>query len=380
MSLTLIPAQATGPAPTSGLSHRPGDAPALFSIGALLTIDIEERVGLSELLVKINNQSFLARTNIPHSAGERLKVEVESLHPTVVLKIVQEEGSPAGKLQEYLRYWRANPRSLNEIFIQAKELSKLGFNDELRLLGKEINLDSLLKLINALTFSHEAKGGSLYLKNFIHLLGLSLENSLLRRLSQGQGKTSTAETLKSAILTLLRELEALPGKSEPSPRAQLPLNILGKFLNSSLKAIETLQAVNIYSWELDNKYILQIPFLLGDDLRMSDLFISKEPSAHDSPDSERWRFFLYLDMDLLGEIAVDIRAWGSNLDCLFLSQKAEVVDFIFLALPSLTAQLKALGYKTGDISCRVEMNLPQTRQELINSYLMNQVDLVDTFA
>ncbi len=356
-----------------------GQAP-VFSPGMILTVDIARRVGANEFLVKINQVTYLAKTAGPLSPGDRLNVMVESLQPTLTIRVLQGQEATGQKLQQCLIPWRADPRRLLDIFTQAQALSRVEIPGELALLLKDAGLGNLLKFINSLIYSTQTKGNLLFLKEFIKNLGLTWEGILSREFSMGRFKTSLDRPLKSSLLALSREVGILLGKPDLSSATQLLLKNIEQFLNSSLKTIETLQAVNIFSWEEQNKYILQFPFLLGSEVRLNDLFVSREPSGKEGESADRWQLFLYLDFDLLGELGVRIESTEGNLDCIFLSSRKEVVDYIASSLPNLTDQLVSLGYRPTSMASRWEANLKATRQEIFNSYKINHLELVDTFA
>lgn len=348
--------------------------------GTKLSLEILEVLDSFLIRVKIGDRSFLARTSGTHVAGENLMVEVESPGPTVILKVIGPMPAGDAKMAEYLRYWRADPGILGAFFNQARALKFLAEGNIAPADDQITDWIPFRNLINSSILSRQNSGDSLFLKNFMRLMGLSVESLPTDGFSSETAVPGSKENLKTLLGDLWEKLPPLLPKTENSAAPRPLSDSLGNFLRYSLRALETVQAVNVFSWEADSRYVLSIPFLQGEELRMFDLFISRESEAVDDQENPRWRFFLYLELDILGEVVADIRASGSTLGCIFLSPREETIALISAALPELDAQLRAAGFKNASLTCLRQEDLSQQRKELIDSCRINKVELVDCFA
>lgn len=354
----------------------------LFSVGDIHA-GIVEKAGPARLLLTIKNQSFLADSDLPLKVGDKLLVRVEQLQPQIVLRVVNHEGAPSSLMNNYLRLYMEKPEALMDIFRRGSEV----FNQNLPkgLLPESVkeSIGNILRTIDSLIFSEGTSQNSSFIKDYAANLGFLLEYGLLKMLQarREQGRHQAPEGLKGAFIKLAEELQSLikDGRSVGQEGAQKLTQLL-KFAESSIKAIETGQIINIISQENDGRYALQIPLLFPDGIRTGEIFIETgEKGKGVEREKNRYRVAIFLSMDALGDMMVDVTMAGVKIGCLFKFEDREAQDFFTSLLPGLENALSLLGYDGEYLTCITDKNLSRAREECRSELLQNQ-DVINLFA
>ena len=353
-----------------------------FSVGDIHT-GIVEKVGPAKILLTIKNQSFLADSDLPLKVGDKLLVRVEQLQPQIVLKVVNPEGAPSSLMNDYLRLYMEKPEALMDIFKRGSEVINQNLPKGLLHESAKESIGNILRTIDSLIFSQKTAQNSSFIKDYAANLGFLLEHGLLKTLQarREQGGYQAPEGLKGAFIKLAEELQSLikDGRSVGQEDTQKLTQLL-KFAESSVKAIETGQIMNIISQENDGRYALQIPLLFPDGIKAGEIFIETgEKGKGVEREKNKYRVAIFLSMDALGDMMVDVNMTGAKIDCLFKFEAREARDFFNYLLPELEKALSLLGYEGEYLTCITDKSLSRAREECRSELWQNQ-DVINLFA
>ncbi len=355
--------------------------------GQTLTVTVQEKLPGNQYLMAVRNVSITASSDIPLQAGEKFQVKVQSIGPQILLSMMDVSKSSADtKVNERLIQWRLNPGALTGLLARTAEFSQTlktvslpaGFS------GKDS--DVLIKLLSNLVFSPRTKGNPLFVKNFASQIGLMLERDLTalaaRKSVDGGGMQPLAENLKASLLKLsdaLGRMLADPAKLNAATADKL--QNLASFTADALKTVEARQAVNVVYQQNENGLYLQIPLALGEAYRQADIFI--RPDDKNAPESRRYSscsVTIFLDLDYLGEMAVDASVSEGRIRCLIKCEKDETRELLNASAGKLEDALGAIGYGVGRIECVKTSDLAAQRAEFIHQQILGATDLVNSFA
>jgi hypothetical protein len=345
-----------------------------------------EKLAGNKYLLAIKNMSIPASSEIPLNIGEKIQVKVGSLQPQIILNFAGDQNiSDEPKINEKLLYWRANPDSLLQILSKFGEVMKDIQDGNLPLKFSKSEIEKLIKLFDAITFSNNTKGNNLFLKDFITNTGLLLENKLSKLIGEGT-KGANSKLFDDNIKTLLLKLSAgihelLRDSTKLDPQIKAKLMNMAGFTAEAIKTIEARQALNIVFQESDNGLILQIPLSLTDGLRQADIFIKPEDKNNQGGKNfSSCSIMIFLDLDILGKISVNASVREGSFRSLIKCEREEVKDIIASELGKLESVLSGIGYRVDYIECLQEEGLAQERKEYFEEQSFSAMDLVNYFA
>ena len=338
----------------------------------------------NRVLLQIGEQRILADAQTAIKPGQELVLRVEETGPKTVLQILA-EGYPETKtINQYLVLNRANPQALNDLFTllrQALESARLTetYPETIR---KDVR--QLGQLLDSLVFSQRNLNNPGFVKDYIHGLGLLLEQGLFRALDSNSRAPALRdrEGLKGGMQKLARLLNEMVGdRAETVPHNLEPLVSLGKQLERSITAIEIQQVINVLSQEEGSPYLLPIPMAFPDGIRFQQLYIERGPGREaSSTEIGTHRFVLFLDLDVLGEMMAEVKLTGTKIGCSLRCR--EVSSHLFLAplMEGLRERMAAAGLEVGETVCQLEPRLTEIRRDYRDSHLINNREALNVFA
>ena len=335
----------------------------------------------NKVLLQIKTSILAAESQLPLQVGEKLTVRVDQLRPSIILRVIAPEDSDISKANESLKMYRANPTALRDMIITVKNFFSGENLKELSNLISNQNIQAIHKVLDQIIISKTNISNPLFLKDYITALGLILESGLMKALT-AQALTEddkSGQTLKETLLKLSSELRAL--QAAPNSRdfdSQQKIKQLSDFVDHSLSVIESLQIVNVLAQEQDNLFTLQIPFQCPDAIRMQNIFIEtdREKSGHDL--GKQYRIVLFLDMDALGEVAVDAGIRDGNLQCTIKCENQGILDFMSALLPELQDGLAGIGYSASFVQFTLDKDLRAWKLDFLSDHRLfsqNSIDL-----
>ena len=330
-------------------------------------------------LLQIKNSTLLAESPLPLQSGETLTVHVDQLHPTIVLRTISAEDPEISRTNEFLKFYRSNPGALKEMIASLKALFSEGTPNPISHFLSKREVQNLYKILNKIIISEDNIADPLFLKDYITALGLTGERRLMKALSDPAilKEKKSGATLKEILLKLSAESTAVQtalGDNEPDG---CRIRQFSDLADHAATVIESLQIVNVLAQEQDGLFVLQIPVQFTDGIRMQEIFIEtdRENGEHDA--EKQCRIVLFLDMDSLGELAVDMGLKEGTLHCTFKCPDQKVFDFIQPLLPALSHALSGIDYAVGVIQCVLDRNIPSWKQDFLHDYSLFTQNSID---
>jgi hypothetical protein len=367
-----------GPQQAAGLSS-PTPMPPL-TVGERLNVLVLSDSHNRKTLLQIKNSTLPAETPLPLRSGETLTVQVDQLHPTLVLRTISAEEPEISRINEFLKFYRSNPGALKEMIVSLKALFGEGTPHPLSRFLSKPEAQNLHKILTRIIISEDNIANPLFLKDCIAALGLTGERRLLKALSDpaALAEKKSGATLKEVLLKLSAERSAVqttPGDNEPDG---FRIRQFTDLADRAATVIESLQIVNVLAQEQDGLFMLQIPVQFPDGLRMQELFIETDRENGKRDAGKQCRILLFLDMDALGELAVDMGLAEGTLHCALKCPDQKVFDFLQPLLPALGQALSGIDYEIGVIQCVVDRNIGSWKQDFLQDHSLftrNSIDV-----
>jgi hypothetical protein len=357
---------------------KPAPIPPLV-LGEQLSVLVLSDSHNYKTLLQVKNSILLAESPSPLQSGETLTVRVDQLHPTLVLRTISAE-SEISRTNEFLKFYRSNPGALKEMITSLKSLFSEGRPDPILHFLPKREIQNLHRILSKIIVSEENIADPLFLKDYVTALGLTGERRLMKALSDPaifKDKKNGA-TLKEILLKLSAErsdVQTAPGDNETAGGR------ISQFLDLADHAatvIESLQIVNVLAQEQDGLFTLQIPVQFPDGIRMQEIFIETDRENGEHAAEKQCRIVLFLDMDSLGELAVDTGLSKGALCCTLKCPDQNVFDFIQPLLPALGHTLSEIGYAVGTIQCLLDRNIGSWKQDFLQGHSLftrNSIDV-----
>lgn len=325
--------------------------------------------GKQTAVLKIKNAAVTADSEAPLLKGERLTLRVEQLEPSLVLKITSRESADTQKINEFLKMYRSNPDALRDWILTAKDI--LGGAPLKTLAGSMGNLDlqALLTAFNKIIITRDGLANPLFLKDYIESLGLALEKTLRKALTdpavlKNEKLTDNLKTLLMKTEAAIRQLPSPTSEQEPSRQIQSLL----RFVETGSRVIEQMQIVNSLTLDQDRLLVFQLPLQCHEGIRMQDIFIEKDSPQDTADEGGKYRIVLFLDMDALGEMVCDATMKNKQLSAVIKTENRKVCDFLAPLLAELRDRLSASGYDCGALTCVTERRIAAWKRGFLGSH------------
>lgn len=333
--------------------------------------------------LQIKNTTMTADSQIPLQVGEKLTVRVDQIVPSIVLKVINRTEDETLISSGFIKYFRSNPQALKELFDLAKDF--FGGEKLTELSGHISSKDTLTiaNLMDKIIISKANVTNPLFLKESVAALGLTFERGLMQNLLAPLLPTEEKSdpTMKEVLLKMSSDLKSTELTGDLAKTGvQQKIEQLSGFVDQALRVIESLQIVNVLAREQDQLFAFQIPFQFPGGIRMQDIFIETEARGNEQNKGKRYRVVLFVDMDALGELAVDAGVNEGKLRCTIKCQNREVRDFITALLPELQEKLASVGYAESALQCNLERELPSWKQDFLANYRLFSQSAIDLTA
>jgi hypothetical protein len=354
--------------------------------GEIIPAKVIESLTGNRYLVALKNLQIIATSTVPLNTGEKLILRVNSLQPQMILNIVEgQKPESADLVNEKLLQWRSNPDSFLDVIGKLAEFTKNIQDQDLPLNFSSKNVIQLLSLFDEIIFSNGTKENPLFLKEFVSKTGLLLENTLQQLVHEtlnGKIEQPFNDNIKSLLLKLFSTVEqALIENSKLDHEITSKLMNLSSFTEEAIKSIETRQVLNAVFQDSDNGLVLQIPLALAEGMRPADIFIMPEDKKGKGKNKfSSGNVVIFLNLDILGKIAANIRVSEGNFRCIIKCDREEVKDLINNELAILKKKLSGIGYKVDYIDCIMGTELEQQREEFLQKQAFSGTELVNFFA
>lgn len=371
------PKQIIVPQQTAEIS-KPTPMPSLV-LGERLNVLVLGESHNGKTLILIKNSTLLAETPLPLQSGETLTVHVDQLHPTLVLRTIAAFDPENSRTNEFLKFYRSNPGALKEMIVSLKALFSEGTPNPMAHQLSKQEAQNLFKMLDQLILSEDNIKNPLFLKEYIAALGLTGERRLLKALSDPAvlREEKNGASLKAILLKLSAEWTAaqtVPGDNELDGS---PIRPFSDLAHRAATVIESLQIVNVLAQEQDGLFMLQIPVQFPDGIRMQELFIETDRGNGEQDTGKQFRVVLFLDMDSLGELTVDMGLNEGILHGTLKCPNQKVFDFMQPLLPALGRALAEIDYTVGVIQCVLDQNIPSWKRDFLQDHSLFTQNSID---
>jgi hypothetical protein len=331
-------------------------------------------------LLQVKDSALLAESPLPLQSGETLTVQVDQLHPILVLRTISAANHEISITNQFLKVYRSNPDALKEMIGSLKTLFTDGTLKQLSHFLSKQETQNLHNILKQIIISEDNIANPLFLKDYVSALGLTGEHRLMRALSDPSvlKEQKSGVTLKEILLKLSTELTAVQTALGDDNLDGFPIRQLSDFADQAATVIESLQIVNVLAQRQDGLYMLQLPIQFPDGIRMQEIFIEADQGNGKEDAEKNCRVVLFLDMDSLGELAVDMGITNATFNCTFKCQDQQVFDFLQPLLPALDQALSETDYTVGIVQCVLDRDVRSWMQDFLQDHSLftqNSIDL-----
>lgn len=232
-------------------------------------------------------------------------------------------------------------------------------------------------------------GNPLFLKEFIFSIGYLLESDLRKSLNPSNEKDNnlppaSEKNFKSLLTKLSSQLHQIidnPTDKDLNPDIRKLLTNISEYYDESLKTIYNQQVANVIEQEEDHSYYFQIPFKSTDELKIADLFIKlDDENGGIKRKNDQCQFVLFLNMDALGDIMVDVKYLQRKILGVFKCVDSESLDFLSDYLDTLNERLILSGYGPNDFNVCLSDDLHKEKSDFIKDKVIYSKKIINCFA
>lgn len=372
-----------------------------WQLGQTLQASVISRPSQSTAALLVDGVRLTARTALPLTQGERLVVRVESLSPSIQLKVVPQTPSTktAGDVRtEALRI--ALPRQIPI----AKLLTALGEAGGQSAAPKlSPNTGQAAAQVLAPIPASTALLTPVALKQAVLDSGIFLEARLAAQAAAGSGRAALGGDFKGRLLRLLGALKsevdvrgtptqssrpatqpnanqtqpravgpgstqvaqsapAKPSGAETSPtryaevRTSVERAPLARLLNHVEGAIHRIQVNQLSSLATSegttSAWHTEVPVLVNERPQTVALQIERENAAGGDQEGAQWTVQLSVDLGDLGSLSARVSFSSGNVSTLIWTENAATTALVQGHLDELQQSMSAVGLKVGALQCR----------------------------
>lgn len=359
-----------------------------MQLGETLEAKVAQKLDGNKVVVLIKGAQITADTTIPLQVGQKINVQVESLQPQILLRLITADAAgEQGKINGYLKAFRSDPQALTELFRAGGALLS---PDSLKTLSNSLlrhQSQSLGQMIHTLIFSTETMNKPSFIQDFVARSGLLLEHNLGKSLQEkpaGEVKIQPqqGDNLKSALIKFGAEIREWLARGPNLPEAEMTkLLRLADYAERSVHTLETQQVLNVVSREQDNRFMVQIPFAFPQSLTMQDIFIEfSGQRGEEKEGGSPFRVVFFLNLDALGEMMIDVGIRGQDLTADLACQSDDTMAFVSASLEELKKNLDSLGFRVVRMTCDVRDDIGPAKHDYVRNSSLYEGDVINFFA
>ncbi len=334
-----------------------------WQVGHILQALVVDKGPSGDLVLRVGGQQITATTDFPVQRGAQLLLQIASVSPTPILKLLKIDVAHTGKASvstphsEHIQALLPRQAQVHEPF--ALLASMLANAKNLTLSEQQSHVfQSLLQLAATPSQLNNAQA----VRQAFRRSGLWSEARTAGH-TEADGAGLDVKGLLFRLLDLLPGLKA-PGKQlrgdaqsaqgEPAA-AEADVASLRRLLGGALSRITLNQLGSAKAAEQGSQqWLIEIPLLVGDGYSPLQALITREPrekgrQAADEPPG--WQVELNLEAGDLGHLQVDIFLRGEKLSATLYSPEQDTVDHLSENLPHLKKRLEMHGLDVPVLVC-----------------------------
>ncbi|MBN1828892.1 MAG: flagellar hook-length control protein FliK [Deltaproteobacteria bacterium] len=320
-----------------------------LAVGEIVEAEAVESPSQGSARILLKGALLAARTDRIFTPGERFSARVESVKPSIILRLLAEQ-EPAGRLlSEHLIRYEGNPRLMSELIPALREaLAQERLGSLSTILGPD-TVSRLQNLLSSLTYRGAASGPD-YLRRYMQDLGFFLERTLHGALGRFFGRrTAVAEaafTLKGMLGSLMQLLRSAHGGSDKNPEA----NRLLVLAESLKETIEDNQVVNALLQQRGEGCRFVMPLLFPGGHGSAEVAIGGEGRSQ-SGREEGQNVTIAMLLDALGAVTVAASLREGGITVRINASDEDRRRFLEEHISELTDILPAAGLAVTAILC-----------------------------
>jgi hypothetical protein len=319
-----------------------GKMPTL-SRGEILDGFILSQEGPNHFLLRMKGQDLQVETRIPLPASGNISLEVETVTPQVILKLLSADGTGDSAALSQLKKYLGETIPLVKISEKLSALGKMNLDSLPPAIQKTIQALKTLLSQYSLSFLTDPQT----LQEKIFQSGLFWENRL-RKLIQKEGDDAFRQVNRKDMKGLLSELksqlqgavmtEGLDGKGLSKAESWV------QGVDAYLQKIEAYQFLNQRYAESSEKWMLLLPLWIGQNLQFLELGLEFSRDEEDAPEKNDVSLLFLLQLPEIGRIRIEVTVRKDALFCQFGLADPSFHAWIQENFPSLEKRLVALGF------------------------------------
>lgn len=346
-----------------------------ISEGQVISLTVEERLGQGRYLVNVRGRPVEVESHLALAVKASYEARLERGTGRAILRL--EEGRlPEALLKENLSFFLNRQGKFGRCLLSLADLlERLQTARPLpRRMGE--SLASARELLASLALSAERCEDPSFLKECATKLGLFFEGDLRKVLEGKQREICLAGGLKGQLARLLGEMDGL---SEEAPEFAALLRQIGKEAEEVIRGVENLQVMNALLRQTDRTSLIQIPFAFPGGPRQGEIFIGEEGRGQEGS-GRTFRANLFLEMDILGPLVIELSLVAGKLTCLCRCESELASHSLGEELPNLALDLRQAGYDLERLTCLRQEGLERQRVDFMAGLELCRKGGLDLFA
>ncbi len=317
---------------------------SLFVQGEILEGFVVRQIDPHHLVMRIQKQEFWAETQVPLPTGTKFSLQVEEIHPRVILRILPGDDGMAPEMLALIK--RSLPLDLSLNQLASRFVPLLSSPDGKMPAKIQEPLRLLLNLINR--FSLPLPANPETIREIILSSGIFWESRLkgaVREKKTGDLGDLIRGDLKGLLSILKQELEGSAVADTGKSGARQQIDDLLKGVDSYLRKIELYQLLNVRSPEEGPRFHLLLPLMFGQDLGFGELHLDLPEGKKGASQKEESLLTFLLNWPEGGRIRVDIKVRGEEIFGQFQTNDPRWRSLLEEGMGELTGQLQSMGLK-----------------------------------
>jgi hypothetical protein len=355
---------------------------ASLTVGEKLEVLVLQGNSGHEVLLQVKDATLKAYSPLPLQSGETLTVRVDQLHPKMILRITLPEDASIFKSNELLKSYRSNPNALREIILSVRDMAGSENLPALeKLLSKE-DIQNLVRNLNKIIISKKNVTDAFFIKDSLMALGMGDEQRLYQAISDPS--ILLGEKNNMTLKRILMKTSSVHFDTSASMASlghnSLKIEQMIKLADLATRVIESLQIVNFMAMEQDGLFVLHLPFQFHEDIRTQDLYIESDRSAGGKKSGFKYRIVLFLDMDALGQMAIDASYQDKAIRLTMKCSEPYVCEFMQTLSQDLRETLIRSGYSVSGVQCIEDRDSQQWKSEFVRNHTTLSCNVIDVCA
>lgn len=349
-------------------------------VGQTLEARVLERLDDGRFTVSVGESHLTAEAESSLRPGQTMTLRVDSLSPRVLLSVL----SPPEEriITESLRGYRSDPGALIRSLVEIAEIfGGKPSVDLLRLAGGS-NVAAVLDALESVIPGRGRNEETFSLHEAVRSLGLLIESDLKRAVENPEENLPVpSASLKSCLMRILEEFQAKLRSTRTESADGRSIRALAPAMEQAVRAIESLQVLNVQLQENGGKIFLQVPLSLHGIMGKADIFIQDEDWRHGKGGQKKFfRVVIALEMDALGDLIAQAHFRVKEATVRIYCEKEPVALFVSELLPELKKKLFTAGFPMTDLTVSAESSALEAIEDRIRKEMCGEGQTLNVFA